>query len=130
MKNSSIKKEKQIGMPIGTATNRLRKSILFDLLRQTGKNKCFQCNQSIEDEKSLSIEHKIPYLDSENPVELFFDLKNIAFSHLKCNIGAARKTQISTHPSHSAYKQGCRCKECKDIEKLRRREQRQRNIKT
>ena len=42
----------------------------------------------------LSIEHKIPWLDSDNPKELFFNLeKNIAFSHLSCNISAARQNR-------------------------------------
>lgn len=38
----------------------------------------------------LSIEHKTPWLDSEDPKALFFDLNNIAFSHLSCNVSAAK----------------------------------------
>lgn len=112
MCNSNNKKTAQLGMPIGTASNRLRKSIIFKLLKDSGKNYCFQCSAEIENEKDLSIEHKIPYLDSDNPIDLFFDLDNIAFSHLSCNIGAARQTKTLAHPSQQAYKYGCRCKEC------------------
>lgn len=89
-KKSIEKKQKQLGMPIGTASAKLRKSILFSLLRETKKNICYQCGKVIETEEELSIEHKIPYLDSDDPKRLFFDLNNIAFSHLKCNIRAAR----------------------------------------
>jgi len=41
--------------------------------------------------ETFSIEHVIPWLDSEDPVKLFFDLDNISFSHLKCNVEDARK---------------------------------------
>lgn len=117
-------------MPIGTASNRLRKSILFSLLKKYNENYCFQCASEIETEEELSIEHKIPYLDSSNPVELFFDLDNISFSHLNCNVGAARQTKVLKHPSVESYKRGCRCGECKNVEKLRRQDQRKRGIKT
>lgn len=92
MDNSNKKKNEQLGMPYGTACARLRKSVLFDLLKETGKNVCFQCGRIIESEEELSIEHKVPYLDSDDPKGLFFNLDNIAFSHLKCNVGAARRS--------------------------------------
>lgn len=60
---------------------------------------------------NLSIEHKIPWLNSENPQGLFFDLQNIAFSHLSCNVGAARRAKASCGSS-SAYRRGCRCNDC------------------
>lgn len=34
------------------------------------------------------------------------------------------------HPSSSAYRKGCRCNECKDIERVRRKSQRARGIRT
>lgn len=85
------KKRRQLGMPNGTATARLRKSILFKLVQETGRNICFQCGKAIESEEELSIEHKVPWLDSGDPVKLFFDLNNIAFSHLSCNVAACRR---------------------------------------
>lgn len=80
----------QLGMNHSTASNRLVKDILYSLIVETGKDICYQCNEKIKRE-NLSIEHKVPWLDSENPPEMYFDLSNIAFSHLKCNVGAARK---------------------------------------
>jgi len=91
MSNSNKKKTEQLGMPHGTAAGRLRKSIMFNLIKQCGHDICFQCKKTIEKEEDLSIEHKIPWLDSEKPKELFFDLDNISFSHLKCNIAQARQ---------------------------------------
>ena len=90
MSKNKIRNE-QLGMPIGTASARLKKIIMFDLIKKLNQNICFQCGKIIETEENLSIEHKIPYLHSEDPIKLFFDLGNIAFSHLKCNVGAARK---------------------------------------
>jgi len=40
---------------------------------------------------TFSIEHKIPWLDSSDPVGLYFDLNNISFSHHSCNVRAARR---------------------------------------
>ena len=92
MKGYNKKKDEQLGMSHGAAANRLRKAIMFELVRETGRNVCFQCGEAIEDIANLSIEHKIPWLDSEDPVGLYFDLGNIAFSHLRCNCAASRST--------------------------------------
>lgn len=40
---------------------------------------------------TFSIEHKVPWLHSENPLELYFSLDNISFSHYLCNVKAGRK---------------------------------------
>jgi hypothetical protein len=127
MKNNN-KKAIQLGMPIGTASGKLRKSIIFMLLKMLNLNYCYQCGSEIESEKELSIEHKIPYLDSEDPVKMFFDLSNIAFSHLSCNVAAARKTLKMTglddqrllHGSVGTYdKHGCRCNLCKEAKVIK-----------
>lgn len=124
----NIKKEKQLGMSYGKASGILRKNILFSLVKKCNMNYCFQCGAEIETERELSIEHKIPYLDSENPVDLFFNLDNIAFSHLSCNVAAGAKKSMSkeTHPSWEWYKKGCRCKECKEINTIKVKEYRTR----
>ena len=112
--NSNQKKSEQLGMPHGTAANKLRKAILFSLLEETGKNICFQCGEKIGHMTEMSIEHKEPWLDSGDPVRLFFDLRNIAFSHLTCNIGAGRKTVKAKHGTVYSYRyKGCRCEECR-----------------
>jgi 5-methylcytosine-specific restriction endonuclease McrA len=109
------KKNEQLGMNPGTAANRLRKMVMFSLLQEYGRNICFQCGKHIEDIDNLSIEHKIPWLDSEDPVGTFFDLNNIAFSHMSCNYSAAKtwnKGNKSPHGTESRYHFGCRCSEC------------------
>lgn len=109
------KKTQQLEVNFGTAANRLKKVIMLDLLKQLNKNICFQCKKEIETVEELSIEHKVPWLDSDRPKELFFNLDNIAFSHLTCNIRAARQTKIPKHPSINFYMKGCRCDGCKAI---------------
>lgn len=88
MNSSNKNKADKLGMPFGTASNRLKKKIMFSLLCQLDLNVCFQCGNRIETAEELSVEHKISWLNGENPQELFFSLDNIAFSHLKCNIAA------------------------------------------
>lgn len=83
------KKRQQLGMAIGTASARLRKMILFDLVRRLGLDVCFRCGKLIEAVENLSIEHKQPWLDVSP--DLFWDLSNIAFSHLVCNCAGGRR---------------------------------------
>lgn len=78
-----------LGMPFGTATGKLRKSILFALLMELGATLCYRCGLEIQHEEELSIEHKESWASSENPVDRFFNLDNISFSHLSCNVAAA-----------------------------------------
>lgn len=79
------KNQVQLGIPFGTACHQLRKSIMFELVKETKRDVCFRCGQRITQLKELSIEHKDPWRDSANPKELFYSWDNIAFSHLKCN---------------------------------------------
>lgn len=73
-----------------TASHRLVKDILYSLIVKTEQNNCFLCGFPMSRD-TFSIEHKIPWMGSEDPSKLYFDLENISFSHIKCNIGAARK---------------------------------------
>lgn len=84
--NSNEKKNLKLGMSYGKATHILRKTILFDLVKKLNLDICYRCNKNIKTIKELSVEHKKAWLNAENSVELFFDLNNIAFSHLKCNV--------------------------------------------
>lgn len=115
MNKNNEKKTLQLGMPIGTASNRLRKLIIFDLLKKSYLNVCHQCETDINSVDDLSIEHITPWLDSEKPLDLFFDLNNIGFSHLSCNVGA-RRHQEASHGTRARYERyGCRCRECTDV---------------
>ncbi len=75
-----------LGMPYGTAANRLRKMLMFKFAQELGYDNCFACGESIETAEELSVEHKEPWLEREGGVEKFWDLDNIAFSHRKCNV--------------------------------------------
>jgi len=123
-KSKNKKKSDQLGMNHATASGRLKKEIMFSLLQETGKDICFQCGERIERVEELSVEHKVPWLDSDNPVELFFDLDNIAFSHLSCNSANIRRKE-SPHGAERRYsKHGCRCEKCTEANKIRVRRQR------
>lgn len=79
----SIRIAKQLGMPHGTAANKLRKNILFHLLKKLEENICFSCGLEIQSVEDLSIEHKEPW--ENRSVDLFWNINNIAFSHIGCN---------------------------------------------
>ena len=82
------KKSKQLGLNYSTAQHRLRKKIFFMLIQRLKLDECFQCNNLIVEIDDLSIEHKKPWLDVDT--RLFWDMGNIAFSHIGCNSSAAR----------------------------------------
>ncbi len=118
MKKYNVEKERQLGKPLGTAYHQLRKSILFHLVKELKKDKCFRCGKKIEDIKEFSIEHKIYWLHSKTPIQLFFDLDNIDFSHLKCNKEVQRK-KYSQCGSYRSYQKGCRCELCTEANRLK-----------
>lgn len=102
MKENNKKKKEILGEDAGTASNKLKKKIMFHLIKKLNENICFQCGKEIADEKELSIEHKIPWLDKGK--DLFYDINNIAFSHLSCNIKASRKAKQRYRETKSKYK--------------------------
>jgi len=127
MENGNKKKSEQLEMSHGAASGKLRKAIMFDLIKKAGKNICFQCGETIDNIANLSIEHKIPWLDSEDPVGLFFDLDNITFSHLSCNCASARRKKgprIPRHGTRPMYTHGCRCPKCVEANTERTRKRR------
>lgn len=90
-----MKKQEQLGMNPSTASGRLTKDLLFSFVKIHSPN-CFRCGEPLTRE-TFSIEHKVPWLDSDDPVGLFFDLDNISYSHHSCNVASARKP-------HAKYK--------------------------
>ena len=84
-----IEKQNQLGMNPSTAQHRLVKDILWSFIVKLGLDTCCKCGSKMC-RNTFSIEHIVPWLHSRNPLDLFFDLDNISFSHLKCNISDAR----------------------------------------
>lgn len=99
MRNKSLKNEKaikiknQLGMSHGKANNILKKSLLFYFVQKEKLDICFKCGKIIDNIEDFSIEHKKPWLDGDNPIELFFSLDNISFSHFKCNVSSGRRNK-------------------------------------
>ena len=93
------KKEEQLGMSSGKAASILRKNIMFSLVQQLDKDTCIRCNEKITSIREFSIDHIEPWLDAG--IDLYWDIKNIAFSHLRCNSAAGKKIggkgKVSAH---------------------------------
>jgi hypothetical protein len=85
---SNMRKSEALGMNFSTASSRLKLRIMLQLLKECGKNLCFRCNKEIEVAGDLSIDHKEDWLNSGRDKELFWDTKNILFSHRSCNTKA------------------------------------------
>jgi hypothetical protein len=118
MNNTNIEKAKQLGMPFGTAAAKLRKSLLFSAIKKLGEDTCFKCGIKIESINDFSIEHKKPWLYVSS--DLFWDLDNIAYSHIKCNRpdrNNSEKIRLPEDKAHGRYgvwkSRKCRCPLCK-----------------
>ena len=81
--NVNQRRAAQLGMPYGTACGRLRKNVLFRLLQKHNEDICVRCSKRIESVDDLSLEHVKPWENRD--ASLFWDLDNIAFSHIHCN---------------------------------------------
>src|SRR5688572_19160973 len=90
MSKSKENKTNELGMNPSTANGRLRKIIIFEFAKQLGKDVCHQCGKKIDTIDEFSIEHKEPWMYTSDPKKLFFDIDNIAFSHLFCNFSVRR----------------------------------------
>ncbi len=112
--NHNDKRKEQLGIYIGTAQRRLMKLLLFKYIKKAGENYCCRCLQEIKSSDDMSMDHLKDWMNSIDPERLFFDLDNIAFSHLNCNC-KANKYGKRKHPGLQAYRRGCRCNECKRI---------------
>ena len=96
--NANQKKYRLLGQPANTAGSRLRKTLLFNFAKRCNEDICYRCGIKIEDIKEFSIEHKNPWMSAEDPKESFFDITNIAFSHLLCNSNAAVRVGVRRVP--------------------------------
>lgn len=105
-------KKQQLGMAPSNARNQLIRMIIFDFICKENIV-CYRCetNMSLE---NYSIEHKIAWLHSEDPVGLYFNLDNVTFSHLQCNVEARRhiKNNMVKHGLSRYNKYNCRCDVC------------------
>lgn len=87
--NLNKEKSRQLGMPFGTANARLRKAIMFMLAKKAKLDRCFRCGKRIRTVDEFSIDHKQDWMHGDPA--LFWETENIAFSHRRCNIQAARR---------------------------------------
>jgi len=89
-----------LGVPYGQAVGRLRKMIMFQLAQEAGRDTCVRCGQKIESIDDFSIDHKIAWESAPDSNVTYFDLGNIAFAHLGCNIGAEQRAHNHCKHGH------------------------------
>lgn len=89
------KKAKQLGMNPSTASGRLVKDLLWNFVGECGLDSCYRCGMPMRRD-TFSIEHIDPWLDSEDPVGLYFDIGNISYSHKSCNSKEVRRGKYTS----------------------------------
>ena len=83
------KRGELLGMTFPTAQSRMQKALLFKLAGDVVS--CYRCKQPITDIVEFSIDHKESWQKAQDPIEAFFNLENVTFSHIKCNMSAGGK---------------------------------------
>ena len=111
--NRAARIAKQLGMSQGAANHRLKKQLLFHYVQKAdGCITCSVCDMSIETVEEFSIEHIKPWEGRD--ASLFWDLDNIAFSHVRCNRPHVNGSRApSEHGKVRRYHNGCRCDLCR-----------------
>jgi hypothetical protein len=92
--DKNAEKSRQLGMSVGTASNRLRKMLLYMLAVKAGMATCIRCGKLIASVNDFTIDHVKPWLHEPNAIELFFDLNNVGFSHMRCNLKSRRQCLV------------------------------------
>jgi hypothetical protein len=82
----------KLGMHKSSAQRKLSKILLFEYVKKAGENICWQCGVEIIEFDEFSIEHKESWSCAEDSKKAYFDVKNIAFSHLTCNVQKIRNS--------------------------------------
>lgn len=118
MNKGSIKKKQKLGMSHGTAYHRLMKDIIFNFVVTTGRNVCFRCGGEMTRD-DFSIEHKEAWLNSHSPVQKYFDLNNISFSHIRCNSKEASERNRSSSDRKNEIRLRANARRKGHIRKLR-----------
>jgi hypothetical protein len=91
--NGNQLKHAALGEAFGTANGKLRKALLFEAIGRLGERDCYRCGVLIERIDDFSIEHKSAWMQAADKRSAFYDLGNIAYSHLSCNSAAASRFQ-------------------------------------
>ena len=96
--NGREKDRKLLGLRNGQGANRLLRAMLFRLAQERCLTVCYRCGQEILTVDEFSLDHKVAWRSAPDPEAAFFDLDNVAFSHLHCNCGSKKREQ--THCVH------------------------------
>lgn len=84
----------------GAAGTELRKRVIYHLAGKLGMLNCFRCKDEILDVADLSLDHKVPWRKAEDRVATFYDVENVAFSHLRCNSGSYLREKTHCDNGH------------------------------
>ena len=91
-KNLSDRNLEKLGMHKSSAQRKLNKILLFEYVKKADENICWQCGDRITKFDEFSVEHKESWSCAEEPKKAYFDIENIAFSHLSCNVQKIRNS--------------------------------------
>lgn len=100
---------------------------MFSLAKAGGLVYCYRCRNTIDSVSDFSLDHKSPWEGID--ATLFWDIDNIAFSHLSCNIKAKRPAKpLFECPDDQA--RCALCKQNKPLDKFHRNSNNRKGVAT
>lgn len=91
---------------------------MWDLLLRTGATACCICGEEME-EGNYSVEHKIPWLHTEDPLATYMNIENIGYAHHRCNVRLARKKKTGFNQAEYIKEWRRKRRESKTSEELK-----------
>lgn len=123
----SDRKKELLGMSPSTASSRLIKDLLWNFIQQSDLKICYRCGEEMTRE-TFSVEHKESWILSSTPLDTYFDLTNIAYSHGICNsldgLKNAQKSSIKYTPEEAKQKKLERSRKWKENNRVYNSEER------
>jgi hypothetical protein len=79
--------------------------ILREYFRLTHDMICGYCNEQIKDDEKFHIDHEIPWMSADDPMECYIDLENIRPAHVHCNCKNVKHYNINDGDAKMQAKQ-------------------------
>lgn len=73
-----------LGEPLGSASQKLTRQKLFDLIVGAGLNNCYRCSKPMS-ATDFVLDHKESWMHASDPVKSFWEKENHSWSHFTCN---------------------------------------------
>lgn len=92
---NDLRKRRALGRHHAGAQQSLIRALAFEYLYLMQNGKCWRCKEDLG-KGAWHLDHKIAWLNSDDPKKNFYDIRNLAASHPECNMSHSAKQKLSS----------------------------------